>query len=157
MEAESEGKKCRKIQKIVDTIFWEGQELEGVVKLPDNVRIVAGGAFYGNTKITEVHLPQCVRFIGCAAWKGCQNLQKAVLPAGYQRIAAEVFSGCVALEEVIQYSDESGKRKTRFRRGRQLGSVRFINAKNCAISVWIVWSLLEKKHLRDVSCYSHAQ
>lgn len=83
-----------------DAVLWDGQHLAGEVYIPENVRIIAGGAFYGNTDIAEVHLPR-VKAVGAAAFKGCRALRRVYLPAGIDRMEAEVFSGCVALEEVL--------------------------------------------------------
>ena len=81
-------------------VFWDGRGLEGGVRLPEHIRIVAGGAFYGNDRITEVYLPDGVTWIGTAAFKGCRRLRKAFLPAGMKKLEAEVFSGCRSLEAV---------------------------------------------------------
>lgn len=85
---------------IDDVIFWDGRDLEGVVRIPEYVQIVSGGAFYGNTKVTEIYLPESVRYIGAAAFKGCRNLRRVWLPSGVKHLEAEVFSGCIELEEV---------------------------------------------------------
>ncbi len=86
-------------------IFWDGQDLEaeenGRIVLSDCVRIVAGGAFYGNQRIREICLPETVHFIGRAAFAGCTGLQRLVLPAGIQELAPELCSGCIDLEEVF--------------------------------------------------------
>ncbi len=81
-------------------IFWDGRHLEGEVWLSDSVRIVSGGAFYGNRKVTEIHLPDSVQFIGAAAFKGCRELRRVWLPAGIKHLEAEVFAGCGELEEI---------------------------------------------------------
>lgn len=83
-----------------EDIFWDGQKLEGEVILPENIKIVAGGAFYGNTKITQIILPDSVHWIGKSAFKGCKNLQKVIFPSQIIKIEAEVFSGCIKLEEI---------------------------------------------------------
>ncbi|MDE7478129.1 MAG: leucine-rich repeat domain-containing protein, partial [Lachnospiraceae bacterium] len=85
-----------------DAVLWDGHHFEGEVRIPEYVRIVAGGAFYGNTRITEVYLPDQVQSIGAAAFKGCKVLRRVCLPAGIVSLEAEVFSGCVELEEVLQ-------------------------------------------------------
>lgn len=93
-------------------IFWDGRSLSGRVRLSEEVKIVAGGAFYGNTEITEIFLPESVRFVGAGAYKGCRKLQKAFFPSGITSLEAEVFSGCTALEEVVAEElaeDLSGK------------------------------------------------
>lgn len=81
-------------------VFWDGRRLEGEVRLPAHIRIVAGGAFYGNDRVTAVFLPESVTWIGPAAFKGCSRLRKAFLPSGMKKLEAEVFSGCRSLEEV---------------------------------------------------------
>lgn len=91
-----------------DAIFWDGRRLEGEVWIPACVRIIAGGAFYGNTKITEVHLPNQVQSIGAAAFKGCTSLQRVFLSSEVGHLEAEVFAGCAALEEVF-LTDEQGE------------------------------------------------
>ena len=85
----------------VDFILWDGQHLAGEVWIPENVRIIAGGAFYGNTQITVVHLPEQVQSIGEAAFKGCKSLRCVYFPSNIKCLGAEVFSGCTALEEVM--------------------------------------------------------
>lgn len=93
-----------------DAIFWDGQQLEGEVWIPECVRIVAGGAFYGNAKITKVHLPSQVQSVGAAAFKGCKALRQVWMPSGIARLEAEMFSGCVELEKVsLTQEAESGK------------------------------------------------
>ena len=84
-----------------DTILWDGQHLEGEVQIPTTVTIIAGGAFYGNTKITAICIPEQVQSIGSAAFKGCTALQRVCFPSKITQLASETFSGCSALEEVF--------------------------------------------------------
>lgn len=81
-------------------VFWDGRDLEGTVCLPDSVQIIAGGAFYGNDRITEVYLTDQVRWIGPGAFKGCRNLRRVRVPSGVTCLEAEVFSGCAELRKV---------------------------------------------------------
>lgn len=89
-------------------ILWDGQHLAGEVWIPENVKIIAGGAFYGNARITAVHLPAQVRSVGAAAFKGCRLLRRVWFPSNITCLKEEVFSGCVELEEVLltQESEE---------------------------------------------------
>lgn len=98
VEIKTETQKTEKFQK---DIFWDGRDLKGEIWISENVKIVAGAAFYGNTEITEIHMPQDVSWIGRAAFKGCKNLQKVFFPSDIQNLEAEVFSGCISLKEVI--------------------------------------------------------
>lgn len=81
-------------------IFWDGRNCSGTVRISGQVRIIAGGAFYGNAGVTEIYLPESVSFIGPAAFKGCSNLRKVIWPSGVRNLQAETFSGCARLEEV---------------------------------------------------------
>ena len=91
-----------------ECVFWDGRNLEGEVWIRKPVRIVAGGAFYGNTNVTKIHLSENVRSIGGAAFKGCKSLRKVWWPVGAENLEAEVFFGCQALEEIF-LAQESGK------------------------------------------------
>lgn len=90
----------------IGAIFWDGRWLEGPVQLPKQVRIVAGGAFYGNQNITRVHLPAAVSWVGPAAFKGCRALREVVWPAGLAKVEPEVFSGCTELERIRNGEEE---------------------------------------------------
>ena len=81
-----------------DGILWDGTALSGAVTLPRTVRIVAGGAFYGNKKLTRIHFPETIAWIGPAALKGCENLIAVNWPGHVEEVRAEVCSGCVRLE-----------------------------------------------------------
>ena len=89
------------IAKTEDTILWDGQHLEGSIQIPTTVKIIAGGAFYGNTKITAITISEQVQSIGTAAFKGCTALQRVFLPSKITHLAPEIFSGCSALEEIL--------------------------------------------------------
>ncbi len=118
MGLSSWGAECRAVlENAREEIFLDGRNLEGEVWLPESVRIVAGGAFYGNKKITGIHLWEGVEFLGAAAFKGCTNLRRAWLPSGIKCLEDEVFAGCVMLEgvyladtEILQMWDALGER-----------------------------------------------
>lgn len=81
-------------------IFWDGRNLSGDVRLPEETRIVAGGAFYGNLALTSVRFPDSATWIGPAALKGCCRLGQVTWPRAVTRAQEEVFSGCTSLETV---------------------------------------------------------
>lgn len=95
-----------------DKIFWDGQKMEGEVQISQTVQIIAGGAFYGNTKLTKVYLPDSVQFVGQAAFKGCLALKEVIWPSGMKKIEAEVFSGCISLKNISLKGESSEKEKT---------------------------------------------
>lgn len=82
----------------IDRVLWDGTALSGDVILPRTIRIVAGGAFYGNRHLTRIHFPETVVWIGPAALKGCVNLTAVTWPASIETAESEVCSGCVKLE-----------------------------------------------------------
>lgn len=88
-------------------IFWDGRDLEGDVFLPKEIRIVAGGAFYGNHSLTAVHFPGHITWVGGAALKGCASLRRVTWPMAVTTAQPEVFSGCISLEAVVSASDSS--------------------------------------------------
>lgn len=82
-------------------VFWDGRNIKGIFHVPVGTRIVAGGAFYGNTALTEVYVPDSVTWIGPAAFKGCTGLCRVSWPASVTTAQPEVFSGCTSLKEVF--------------------------------------------------------
>lgn len=84
-----------------EDILWDGQHLAGEVRISETVKIIAGGAFYGNTRITAVHIPALVQSVGAAAFKGCKLLRRVWIPSNITRLEEEVFSSCTGLEEVL--------------------------------------------------------
>lgn len=83
---------------ITDGILWDGTALSGDVVLPSTVRIVAGGAFYGNKNLTRIRFPETVTHIGPAALKGCERLTAVTWPDSIVKVESEVCSGCINLE-----------------------------------------------------------
>ena len=55
------------------------------VRLPEETRIVAGGAFYGNLALTSVRFPDSATWIGPAALKGCCRLGQVTWPRAVTR------------------------------------------------------------------------
>lgn len=96
IKEEAEGEKITE-----GKFFWDGQSLKGEVWISENVKMIAGGAFYGNTEVSEIHLPESICWIGAAAFKGCKNLQRVFWPSGIKNLEAEVFSGCGNLRQIM--------------------------------------------------------
>ncbi len=87
-------------------IFWDGRDLKNEVFLTDNFRILAGGAFWGNSSITSLRLPNHVQWIGPGAFKGCLSLRQVVLPPSVTRLEEEVFCNCRQLTLLFVSHDE---------------------------------------------------
>lgn len=90
-------------------VFWDGRNLVGEVHLPEQIRIIAGGAFYGNERLTALFIPDRVTWIGPAAFKGCSSLRRVVWPSGINTVEAEVFSGCCSLEYIAHFDAKDDK------------------------------------------------
>lgn len=82
----------------LSSIFWDGSDLEGEFTLPANFRIIAGGAYYGNIKVTKICLHEDITWVGRAAFKGCTALASIVWTKNLCNAQPEIFSGCGALE-----------------------------------------------------------
>lgn len=86
-------------------IFWDGSDLEGEITLPASFRIIAGGAYYGNTKITKICLHENITWVGRAAFKGCTALTGIVWCKNLCDAQPEIFSGCEELERIENAPD----------------------------------------------------
>lgn len=87
------------------SIFWDGRDLSGEICLSKRFRIIAGGAFYGNTALTAVTFSEQTAWIGPAALKGCCSLRRVLWPSSITTLEAEVFSGCTSLETIESSAD----------------------------------------------------
>ncbi len=81
-------------------IFIDGSELSGNIVIPDGITAIAGGAFYGNAKITSVTFPKSLIRIGSRGFCGCTSLKSITLPSGVAILEEGVFSYCTSLENV---------------------------------------------------------
>jgi len=86
--------------KIWGSIFLNGKEMEGEIALPEGITAIAGGAFYGNDKITSVRLPDSLQFLGKRAFCSCRGLQKIELPKQITVLSEGVFAYCTQLEKI---------------------------------------------------------
>lgn len=126
-------------------IFWDGSGLSGKINFSSQTKIIAGGAFYGNTEITYLNLPDSITSLGKAAFKGCSALEEVDFPAGINKIEDELFSGCIALQTIhsIPPLQFVGKRaflncgllqKLPLRTVEHIGAEAFCNCKNLKYS-----------------------
>lgn len=70
------------------------------VNIPDNVRHIAGGAFYSNSDIKKVIIPEGVSAIGKRAFANCSKLAYVSMPASLVMIDTEAFARCKALDNI---------------------------------------------------------
>jgi hypothetical protein len=77
----------------------DGVNCEGDVVVPSNVKAIAGGAFYGNTKLTSITAPTSVKEINESTFWQCENLVSADLK-GVENIGVTAFGCCAKLNEM---------------------------------------------------------
>ena len=68
--------------------------------IPDSVSSIAGGAFEGCTKLTEIIIPDSVTSIGDSAFYYCKSLTNAVIGNGVSTIERSAFSSCTSLSGI---------------------------------------------------------
>lgn len=83
-----------------DILIKADTALTGVVKLPENTRVVAGSAFYACTSLTAVILPQGLQAIGTEGFYYCIDLEQLELPDSLSYIGEAAFRYCASLREV---------------------------------------------------------
>lgn len=86
---------------IVNHILLDARKEEGELVVPEDVFFIAGGACYGNTKITSVKLPKSLKGIDSRAFCGCTSLKEVILPPQITKLEEGVFAYCTSLERVI--------------------------------------------------------
>ncbi len=71
-----------------------------VFKLPDDVKMIAQGAFYENNSISGVILPEGLEVIEMGAFSRCANLKKITIPKSVTRIGRNPFEYCSKLQSI---------------------------------------------------------
>ncbi|MBE6189229.1 MAG: leucine-rich repeat domain-containing protein [Rikenellaceae bacterium] len=66
--------------------------LEGDIILPDGISKIGNQAFYGNSRITNVHIPNSAKSIGEYAFYDCNELTNANIPDSVTSIGKCAFS-----------------------------------------------------------------
>ncbi len=71
-----------------------------VFKLPDDVKMIAQGAFNGNNSISGVILPEGLEVIEAGAFARCKNLKSITIPKSVTRIGQNPFEYCSNLQSI---------------------------------------------------------
>lgn len=84
--------------------------------IPENVNIIAGGAFAHHERLKSVDIPENVRYIGKMAFLNCGSLAGVDIPSGVSAISESAFAGCgtlnlLHLHEGLQQIEESAFHK----------------------------------------------
>jgi len=97
---------------------------ESAIVLPQNVEIIAKGAFESQTRLERVELSDSVKKIGERAFARCANLKEVVLNPLLKRLEAGCFEGCTALREIALPDGVASVRAGAFRNCVNLREIR---------------------------------
>ena len=67
------------------------------IRLPSSIMIIAGEAFYGDSRISHVVLPDGINTIGSGAFNSCENLKTILIPSSVTTIGDNSFSNAVVM------------------------------------------------------------
>ncbi len=81
-------------------LFYADGSVSGEVTVKDGTYIIADGAFYYCTELTQVRLPEGVRLLGESAFRDCSSLEAINLPQSLVSIGQYAFSYCGSLAAV---------------------------------------------------------
>lgn len=71
------------------------------IVVPDSVKTIGTGAFFGCAELTTITLPEICSIAATSSFfRDCAKLEKVKLPSGTATIGNSMFSGCSALTEV---------------------------------------------------------
>ena len=72
----------------------------GIIRIPENIKVLPSGAFSGQEDIREVYIPDHVERIGDRLFECCRNLTRVSLPSHLTSIPSHTFTGCTFLRTV---------------------------------------------------------
>lgn len=78
---------------IVHNVLVRYKGTASLVEIPENINIIADGAFYNNDHIVKVVIPEGVTELGKNIFYGCDNLESIELPKKLVTIGDNVFGG----------------------------------------------------------------
>ncbi len=73
---------------------------EGFFSVPDTVKTMDSGVFYGCKSLIAVHLPDTLTALPDSLFYGCTTLDTILIPDSVMSIADMAFYGCTALQKV---------------------------------------------------------
>jgi len=83
--------------------------------LPDGVKRIEEGAFYGCINLEEINIPSSLQYLGTYAFSDCVSLKTdpLIFPEGFERFGQLVFSDCSSLTgKVVLYGYRHYKNNT---------------------------------------------
>ena len=95
------------LEKVADYMFYgTGSEYRMNLTVPEGVKEIGVGAFYGCSTITELRLPESVTKIDKSAFYKCKRLETAYMPA-VESIGSNAFNHCDSLKDVYYGGTEA--------------------------------------------------
>lgn len=92
------------IGRVVTTIgpnaFRDNGDVRKIV-LPQSIKRVEEGAFFGMTSLEWIFLPDSIEYLGVAAFRKCRELKNITLPKHLKKLEEALFRECTALTECI--------------------------------------------------------
>ncbi len=79
----------------------------GEYNIPNSVKTINGGAFYGCTNLSSISIPTSTTNIGNNAFYNCSGLTSVTIPNSVTSIGSEVFRGCSKLTDINVKSDNT--------------------------------------------------
>lgn len=73
------------------------QNVQSEYKLPDGIKKIASGVFYGNTQLTKIDMGSSLEEIGTFAFAGCTGITELRIPSSVKNIGYGAFSQCTNL------------------------------------------------------------
>ena len=70
------------------------------ITIPDTVKSIAPGSFYGYSSLEEITIPNSIVSIEFDTFKECKKLKNVTIPSSVKKIHGGVFCQCSSLEEI---------------------------------------------------------
>lgn len=88
-----------KLEKIPTLAFMTNKDIEKIT-LPEGLKSIEYGAFYGCTKLNYIYMPNTVTDIKGSAFWGCEKLTNIELFSKLEKISSAAFGSCKSLQSI---------------------------------------------------------
>ena len=80
-------------------LILNGEEIKDLV-IPESIKLINSGSFYGCSGIVSVTFPQDLTMIKGKAFSGCSNLEHVIIPSKVEFVYQEAFGDCSKLGSI---------------------------------------------------------